>query len=368
MKSVKYLQNYVNEFVDSGTDTISLIDLNIVGTLHFEDVMPVVDIVNSERVKAGVRELKMSAELTKAAMYRAMETAVYWSHTRPNGKSCFTINLNGKALTVKLLAENIAVAHDTPQKVMDSLMKSEGHRANILKSEFEIIGIGCFETADVFYWVQLFGSGNDNSELKCSLYPNEVPFARKLENVEYTIPVYEDLMGFFMIRTEVGTTSTKINAGEKTDISLPFFYASNSVSSNLIAAFEPYITSEDADGKPFITAPSGKTDPDLGVTIVSDRSIYASREATGTVTLYPYKGSRALFSMQMEVVLGTNGLVGDVNEDGKVNAKDVTTLMKAIIGIPIKTYNQNAADINGDGKTNAKDVTALMKRLVLPVS
>lgn len=53
--------------------------------------------------------------------------------------------------------------------------------------------------------------------------------------------------------------------------------------------------------------------------------------------------------------------VGDVNGDGKLNAKDVTHLMRVLIGT--RTADPDFADFNGDGKVNAKDVTALMKYL-----
>ena len=55
---------------------------------------------------------------------------------------------------------------------------------------------------------------------------------------------------------------------------------------------------------------------------------------------------------------------GDVNGDGKVNAKDVTAIMKALTGVKQKSYDSFVADFNADGKVNAKDVTALMKFLV----
>lgn len=54
-------------------------------------------------------------------------------------------------------------------------------------------------------------------------------------------------------------------------------------------------------------------------------------------------------------------LVGDVNEDGKVNAKDVVLLMRVVTGM--RTADPAFADFNGDGKVNAKDVTLLMKHL-----
>lgn len=57
-------------------------------------------------------------------------------------------------------------------------------------------------------------------------------------------------------------------------------------------------------------------------------------------------------------------LICDINADGKTNAKDVTALMKYLVGAPPKTFVEAAADFDGNGKINAKDVTGLMKMLV----
>ena len=54
---------------------------------------------------------------------------------------------------------------------------------------------------------------------------------------------------------------------------------------------------------------------------------------------------------------------GDANGDGKINAKDVTAIMKYLVGFS-DGLDESAADFNGDGKINAKDVTALMKAIV----
>lgn len=58
---------------------------------------------------------------------------------------------------------------------------------------------------------------------------------------------------------------------------------------------------------------------------------------------------------------GAEASLCDVNGDGKVNAKDVTVLMKEIVGTNIPAA---AFDVNADGKVNAKDVSALMKYIV----
>lgn len=61
-------------------------------------------------------------------------------------------------------------------------------------------------------------------------------------------------------------------------------------------------------------------------------------------------------------VCGMEEIAGDVNGDGKLNAKDVVALMKLLISAEIKLCFSN--DVNADGKLNAKDVIKLMKKIV----
>ena len=58
---------------------------------------------------------------------------------------------------------------------------------------------------------------------------------------------------------------------------------------------------------------------------------------------------------------------GDVNADGKINAKDVTALMKHIVGAALpkgSLFDKLAADVDSSGRINARDVTLLMKKIV----
>lgn len=56
---------------------------------------------------------------------------------------------------------------------------------------------------------------------------------------------------------------------------------------------------------------------------------------------------------------------GDVNNDGKTNAKDATTILKHVVGIQKLTGTAYSnADVNGDGKVNAADATAILKMVV----
>ena len=82
--------------------------------------------VNAERAKYGLSSLTVSDELTRAACVRASEIVRQFSHTRPDGSSCFTVS--GAAY-----GENIAKGQSSADRVMAAWMSSEGHRANILR-------------------------------------------------------------------------------------------------------------------------------------------------------------------------------------------------------------------------------------------
>ena len=106
--------------------------------------------VNAERSKYGLSSLTVSDELTRAACVRASEIVRQFSHTRPDGSSCFTVS--GAAY-----GENIAKGQSSADRVMAAWMSSEGHRANILRESYGSIGVCAQKVNGVIYWVQLFG-------------------------------------------------------------------------------------------------------------------------------------------------------------------------------------------------------------------
>jgi len=115
----------------------------------------VLRLVNVERAKAGLPALTTNSTLTAAANKRAQEIKQTFSHTRPNGSSCFTV-LGEYGVSYRTAGENIAYGQKTPQEVVNGWMNSPGHRANILKSSFGKVGIGVYESGGVYYWTQLF--------------------------------------------------------------------------------------------------------------------------------------------------------------------------------------------------------------------
>ena len=59
----------------------------------------------------------------------------------------------------------------------------------------------------------------------------------------------------------------------------------------------------------------------------------------------------------------TNILLGDVNDDGKVDRKDAVLILKNISGVALDKFSTENADYNGDGAINSLDVIAIMKNL-----
>lgn len=62
--------------------------------------------------------------------------------------------------------------------------------------------------------------------------------------------------------------------------------------------------------------------------------------------------------------VGPEYKAGDVNNDGSINARDISAIMKAMLGNVPAVYNEKAADFNNDGTINARDISAIMKYIL----
>ncbi|MCM3651962.1 CAP domain-containing protein [Metabacillus litoralis] len=116
----------------------------------------VVQLVNQQRAKAGLKSLTHRADVKNVAQKKAQDmiNSNYFSHTSPNYGSPFDM-LKTFGISYSYAGENIAKGQKTPQEVMNAWMNSSGHRANILKPEFDAIGVGYYHGA----WVQMFIKG-----------------------------------------------------------------------------------------------------------------------------------------------------------------------------------------------------------------
>lgn len=116
----------------------------------------VVALVNKERAKEGLSELRIDTKVEAAAQVRAKEIQSSFSHTRPNGSN-FATALKESGASYRGAGENIAWGQKTPEAVVEGWMNSPGHRQNIMNEKFTSIGVGNVQNGSgTQYWAQLF--------------------------------------------------------------------------------------------------------------------------------------------------------------------------------------------------------------------
>lgn len=116
-------------------------------------------LVNTERMKAGLQPYKYDLRLEKAAMVRAKEIAVKFSHTRPDGRDSYSAVYEAGVGCPS--GENIGMGTTSAEYMMILWMNSTGHQAAILSRSTTHIGVGYYSG----HWVQLFSYGPDE---KCT--------------------------------------------------------------------------------------------------------------------------------------------------------------------------------------------------------
>lgn len=212
-----------------------IISVSVSGTENYKKAFEVAELVNDERAKAGASPLTPDKGLMEAAMLRASELAVYYSHTRPNGERGIGI-IRGMYDSAGHVGENIAMNYIstdeydfTAQEVMDAWVNSAGHYANIIEGDYGHIGVGCFEVENcrgtLTCWVQLFSenagenaAGTDNGtfvtrgiETRTSMLFAELSVEEKTSS-----PLFELVnKGFSMVKLIVPTTDFTVASGNE---------------------------------------------------------------------------------------------------------------------------------------------------------
>ena len=143
-------------------EDISKEDINEYKNIQSENtytdlINEVYDITNNYRSLIGASSLTLDSFLMTAADIRAKELSNSFSHTRPNGSSCFTV-LSELGISYGTAGENIAAGYSSPQSVMEGWYSSSGHYQNIISSKFKKIGIGVNIINNQYYWVQIFSN------------------------------------------------------------------------------------------------------------------------------------------------------------------------------------------------------------------
>lgn len=127
-------------------------------TYNYDTAYEMVELTNEERRKAGKSELKTNDLLMETAMKRATETALYWSHIRPNATSCRTCSMFIKS-------ENINTGSDIADEIIQDICESKGHYNNMINDEWVYVGCGNIKTSGGYFSVQIFCDGNNYYEI-----------------------------------------------------------------------------------------------------------------------------------------------------------------------------------------------------------
>ena len=159
-------------------DKHSATGLNSVGSLSDADVKECFDAVNNFRTGSEafywnednatktslvgqLSVLTFDDKLSQAAKIRAEENSQSFSHTRPDGSSCFTV-FRQVGATGGNIGENIAAGYRTGSDVFtgwkedNENFSGQGHRRNMLGKGFTKIGIAYFDKKGSTYgryWV-----------------------------------------------------------------------------------------------------------------------------------------------------------------------------------------------------------------------
>ena len=103
------------------------------------------DLVNEERAKAGLRPVAPDPELTDVARQHSADMFArgYFAHDTPEGLTPFD-RMRHEHIQFLTAGENLALAPTLPV-AHTGLMNSPGHRANILRPQFGRVGIGIMD-------------------------------------------------------------------------------------------------------------------------------------------------------------------------------------------------------------------------------
>lgn len=120
--------------------------LNISNSGATSEEIELLKLINNERTKNGLQELKFDADLQRVARIKAQDLVDnnYFSHNSPTYGSPFDM-MKSFGIAYKAAGENIA-GNPSLSGAVTAWMNSEGHRANILSNAYNYTGVGIVES------------------------------------------------------------------------------------------------------------------------------------------------------------------------------------------------------------------------------
>jgi Cysteine-rich secretory protein family len=137
---------------------VAIVGLIFAANLHAQSQreQQLFDLVNGEREKAGLGKLAWNDRLAQAALAHSKLLAENrdLSHQFP-GEPLLQERVGATTLRFNSVAENVAAAPDV-NTAHSALMKSPGHRANILHQDYNAVGISIVERDHELFITQDF--------------------------------------------------------------------------------------------------------------------------------------------------------------------------------------------------------------------
>lgn len=124
----------------------------------------VIRLTNEFRIQNGRSALTADDRLNRAAEGHSEDMAElnFFSHSGRDGSRAGDRIEDEGYTGWRTWGENIAAGQNTPEQVVNAWINSSGHRANMLNSNFEEIGVGFVEDTDGVgygeYWTQVFAA------------------------------------------------------------------------------------------------------------------------------------------------------------------------------------------------------------------
>ncbi len=117
-----------------------------------ENEQTVFNLINTARAKKGLSKLTAGVSLTKLAGLKSddMVNKEYFSHTSPTYGDPFKMLTNNK-VEYKVAGENIA-GNPSLEDAVNAWLNSETHKANILSSSYNYIGVGVTKS-DIYGYI-----------------------------------------------------------------------------------------------------------------------------------------------------------------------------------------------------------------------
>lgn len=315
-----------------------------------------------------------SSELEKIARLRAAEATIRTSHTRPNGKRCFTANTFKSASAV---AENLAwnfstdmlvgikQFYDEKQDLLNNTGGQTGHYTSMINPEYYSIGLGGFYSncgsypSCLCFWLsdakdgfdKTFGQPTDNVYVPVIVESSHLSNSRLLAPAslrqgasdELTFLAdtgFDGIRGFVYLNEDVEWTSSDNSVLTVADGTI-----------QAVGAGKATVTA---------TALCGlSATADVTVTAAPTEAPTAppTEPVTENPTEDPTQPSEKPTEQSGEIIRG------DVDGDNTVTIIDATCIQRQLADLPNRTYNERPADTDGDGTVTIIDATAIQRFL-----